>query len=205
MSRTPSAEAHEKVLKAACKLIGERGIEATSMDAIAAESGVSKATVYKHWANKDALLIDVMRSFSDKIPEFDSGNARDELLNLMRFFARAKRRDELTRIWPRIIGYAMSNQEFARALNDFAFQPRRDLIQRIIGRAVQAGELRQGVDPELAMDLLIGPIMHRRFRSDPIAEDLPDQVVDYFWKIFSQPTPEYARPRASGSRKSSRS
>jgi AcrR family transcriptional regulator len=205
VARTPSAEAHEKVLKAACKLIAERGIESTSMDAIAAESGVSKATVYKHWANKDALLIDVLRSFSDKLPEFESENAREDMLQLMRFFARAKRRDELTRIWPRIMGYAMSNQDFARALNDFAFQPRRDLVERIIGRAVRAGELREEVDPEFAMDLLIGPILHRRFRCDPVAEDLPDRIVDYFWKIFSQPTHEYVRPRTSGSRKNSRS
>ena len=51
MARTPSKEAHEKVLKAVLPLIGERGVEGTSMDSIAAAAGVSKATVYKHWEN----------------------------------------------------------------------------------------------------------------------------------------------------------
>ncbi|HVW86443.1 MAG TPA: helix-turn-helix domain-containing protein, partial [Bryobacteraceae bacterium] len=64
MARTPSKEAHDKVLAAAIRLIAERGIEGTSMDAIASASGVSKATVYKHWANKEALLIEVVKSFS---------------------------------------------------------------------------------------------------------------------------------------------
>ena len=40
MSRTPSREAHDKVLKAALQLIAERGVEAVSMDAIAAKSGL---------------------------------------------------------------------------------------------------------------------------------------------------------------------
>ena len=64
MARTPSASAHEKVLEAAIQLIGERGIEGTSMDAIAQVSGVSKATVYKHWKDKETLCIDVIGSLS---------------------------------------------------------------------------------------------------------------------------------------------
>ena len=42
MARKPSKEAHEKVLKAVLKLIGERGVEGTSMDAIATGAGVSQ-------------------------------------------------------------------------------------------------------------------------------------------------------------------
>ena len=48
MPRTRSADAHRKVLDAALELFAERGIDATSMDAIAEASGVSKATIYKH-------------------------------------------------------------------------------------------------------------------------------------------------------------
>ena len=40
--------------------MAERGIESTSMDAIAEASGVSKATIYNHWADKEALLLEVM-------------------------------------------------------------------------------------------------------------------------------------------------
>ena len=60
MARTRSSEAHDKVLRAALDLFGERGIDATSMDAIAQASGVSKATIYNHWADKEALLMEVM-------------------------------------------------------------------------------------------------------------------------------------------------
>ncbi len=56
MVRPRSAQAHKKVLDAAVQLFSDRGIDATSMDAIAETSGVSKATIYKHWPDKDALV-----------------------------------------------------------------------------------------------------------------------------------------------------
>jgi AcrR family transcriptional regulator len=52
MSRGLSARAHSKVLESATELFADRGIDATSVDAIAVASGVSKATIYKHWRTK---------------------------------------------------------------------------------------------------------------------------------------------------------
>ena len=60
MARPRSERAHDQVLEAAIQLFSERGIDSTSIDAIAEMSGVSKATIYKHWADKDALLLEMM-------------------------------------------------------------------------------------------------------------------------------------------------
>ena len=60
MPRGLSERAHQKVLETAAELFADRGIDTTSMDAIAAKSGVSKATIYKHWSDKDALCMEVM-------------------------------------------------------------------------------------------------------------------------------------------------
>jgi AcrR family transcriptional regulator len=46
MARTPSATAHQKVLDVTFELMAARGVDGTSMDAIAKASGVSKATIY---------------------------------------------------------------------------------------------------------------------------------------------------------------
>jgi AcrR family transcriptional regulator len=184
VARTPSKEAHDKVLKAALRLIADRGVEATSMDAIAAESGVSKATVYKHWANKNALLVEVI-GLSETLPEFDSGDAKADLQAFLRHLAQGRKREELGRIWPRVISYAASNPEFAQVLRDVSFGPRWQRIARILKQAAKSGELRSGIDSDLAMDLLIGPIIHRKFvdhQSIPV--ELADRVVDYFWEVF---------------------
>jgi len=157
------------------------------MDAIAAESGVSKATVYKHWANKDALLIEVIENLSEKFPHFESGDAKADLRAFLRHLAEARKREELGRMWPRVISYAITNPEFAKALRDTFFLPRRARIAGILKRAAKSGELRGGIDEELAMDLLIGPIMHRKFADQlSIPLELADRVVDYFWTVFGK-------------------
>jgi AcrR family transcriptional regulator len=185
LARTPSKEAHEKVLSAALKLIAQRGIEGTSMDAIAAESGVSKATVYKHWASKDALLIDVIRQQSSNFPVAETGDPRADLIALLTHLARRVKSEQLARIWPRVIGYAASNPEFARAMQQHVFHPRREMILRILSEAADKSGLRRDIDPEFAMDLLIGPIMHRRFLDEKnVPADMPERVVNYFWQVF---------------------
>ena len=60
MGRPRSASAHRLVLDAAANLFSDRGIDATSMDGIAAASGVSKATIYKHWPDKEKLALEVL-------------------------------------------------------------------------------------------------------------------------------------------------
>lgn len=184
MARTPSKEAHEKVLAAALHLIGERGIESTSMDAIAVEAGVSKATVYKHWAGKDELLLEVISTMQDKIPEYDSGDPRKDMADMLGYMAHSRKREELGRIWPRVISYAISNPEFGKALQRHSFQPRREQVERILAHAVRTKQLKPDVDPELALDLLIGPLMRRRFVNNEVPAGWPTQVVEYFWEVF---------------------
>ncbi len=133
------------------------------MDAIATEAGVSKATVYKHWANKEALLIEVIENLSEKFVDFDSGDAKADLRAFLRHLAEARKREELGRIWPRVISYAVAKPKFGKALRAYSFGPRRERIARILKQGVKGEELRAGIDPDFAMDLLIGPIVHRKF------------------------------------------
>ena len=55
LQRPRSSRAHDQVLDSAIELFADRGIDGTSIDSIAAQSGVSKATIYKHWTDKNAL------------------------------------------------------------------------------------------------------------------------------------------------------
>ena len=119
MSRAPSTEAHEAVLSTALKLMTDRGIEGTSVDEIAQVSGVSKATIYKHWTSKDVLCIEAISRLKCDLPVFDSGNPRADVAGLLRHLAHTKKPEALSRIWPRVIGYAAEQsgicQSFSRA------------------------------------------------------------------------------------------
>lgn len=87
MPRQRSVTAHQNVLQAAIELIAENGVDATSMDGVAAKSGVSKATIYKHWANKDALLLEVMAELNGlhARPAFDTGDTRRDIIAVLAY------------------------------------------------------------------------------------------------------------------------
>ena len=58
---TVSARKHEAIAQAALTLFESDGYERTSVDAIAAEAGVSKRTIYSHYGDKENLFLSVVR------------------------------------------------------------------------------------------------------------------------------------------------
>ena len=56
-STTAQPTARERILEAAFRLFYARGIRAVGVDLIIAESGVAKATFYKHFPSKDDLVV----------------------------------------------------------------------------------------------------------------------------------------------------
>ena len=63
--RPKDLEKRAAILEAAKRLFPQHGFEGTSMDAVAAEAGVSKLTVYSHFGGKEALFIETVRCKCD--------------------------------------------------------------------------------------------------------------------------------------------
>ena len=60
---------HDAIAAAALVLFARDGYERTSVDAIAAEAGVSKRTVYSHYGDKENLFLLVLRETYDTMRE----------------------------------------------------------------------------------------------------------------------------------------
>jgi AcrR family transcriptional regulator len=189
LARPRSDIAHKKVLEAALSLMAERGLDRTSMDAIAGRSGVSKATVYNHWPNKEALLLEAMAALHGLRvrPAFDSGDCRADMIAVLAYQPARKRASLQERIWPHFVAYGARNPRFGDAWRSIALGPPRQELTRLVGQAVEAGEL-TGVPPsDLALSLLLGPIIYHHIFGRSKAcqpEDLARVVVDEFWQAF---------------------
>jgi AcrR family transcriptional regulator len=191
MARSRSAEAHRRVLEAAAELIASRGIDATSMDAIAEASGVSKATIYKHWPDKDALCLEVLgyvHGLDEEMPEFDSGDFRADLIARL-MYERAETRKELKeKLWPHLVAYSAKNQAFGQAWRARVMEPARRGVTEMLARGQREGVLRKGIDKEIALALLLGPIMYRHIflkeLGKPTLKKLVPQVVDGFLALY---------------------
>lgn len=64
---TVSERKHEAIARSALTLFASDGYERTTVDAIAAEAGVSKRTVYSHYGDKENLFLSVVRDTYERM------------------------------------------------------------------------------------------------------------------------------------------
>src|SRR5215475_11124645 len=82
--RPRSARADEAIIEAVLDLLAEgTPFDALSIEAVAARAGVGKATIYRRWSNKEALLFDAVSSIKGDLPKIDGHTVRDDLLTLL--------------------------------------------------------------------------------------------------------------------------
>lgn len=191
MGRPRSARAHGDVIDAAMDLIARRGIDATSMDAIADASGVSKATIYRHWPDKDALCLEVLAHLhggGHPQPAASSGDVRADIIALLDNRPAPQYSELRMRIMPHLVAYAARNAVFGKAWRARVFDPPRADLNRLLERAVSEGHLSQALDRDLAVTLLLGPMMYghllTRIRCEP-PPHLAERVVDAFWRAHA--------------------
>lgn len=188
MPRIRSANAHQKVLDAAIALVADRGVDATSMDAIASASGVSKATIYKHWADKDALLLEIMAEVNglERRPSFDSGRIRADMVAVLSFRPQ-ERAETRERIMPHFMAYSARNPSFGQAWRNMVMEPPRRELKHLLKLGIAKGEISPGVNVDLSLALLLGPIVYWHVflrRSDENPKALAEGVIDAFWRAF---------------------
>jgi AcrR family transcriptional regulator len=191
MARPRSTEAHEKVLNAALSLFAERGIEATSMDAIAQASGVSKATIYNHWSDKEALLLEVMLMINglDREPEdVDTGDIQRDLTIVLTRKPPDKFDVTRNRMMPTLIAYSALHPEFGKQWRHRVMEPPRQCLKRVLRRGISRGHLPANLDLESAMALLLGPMLyaHVFHREQSTKPDLGPVTAQAFWRAHQQ-------------------
>src|SRR5437763_5842350 len=79
--RPRSARADEAIIEALLDLLADgMPAEAISIEAVAARAGVGKATIYRRWANKEALLVDAVATVKGEVPTISGVSVRDDLV-----------------------------------------------------------------------------------------------------------------------------
>jgi AcrR family transcriptional regulator len=194
MARTRSPEAHEKVLHAAIELFAERGIDAASMDAIAEVSGVSKATIYKYWANKDSVCLEALSYLfgaDSKHPVPDTGDLRADLVARLSHHPAEDRRQVRERIMPHVMAYAAKNHAFGKAWRSQAMAPLITALTDWIRREQSRKQLSERIDLECAIAMLVGPLLFRNiFKREQgsrkvYAPNLEASIAEAFLAMFA--------------------
>ena len=178
--RPRSVRADEAIIEATLDLLAEGStIEALSIEAIAARAGVGKATIYRRWSGKDALLLDALRRLKGIQPQPGGHSVRDDLVLLVG--AVGQNIDpRAARIMPCLVPEVNRSPDHFQLYQNIV-EPRRKVMREVLRRGVENGELRADLDIELAMALLTGPMLIQRvLRWHPELDEriLPERIVD---------------------------
>lgn len=177
--------ARERVLQAALELLAEEGLPGFTIEAVAQRAGASKATVYRRWASRAALLVDAMELAFQPFPFPATGRLRADLVELLTQLQRLLG----TQPFPQLLAAAIDLAEHdpdLKGLHQELTERRREPVRQVLEQARQRGEIAATTDLELAIDLLTGPAFYRRFighRTFP--EGYATTVVDYVLAAIS--------------------
>ena len=159
--RQRSLEAETAILSATSELLKEKPLREVTTDAIAQRAGVSKATLYKWWPNKNVVALDAfLSSMKVRVGIPDTGSAfKDFTLHLedvIQFYT-----TPYGRLLCQFIAEGQSDPEFLTLFRERFLQARRDAVRTIWERGVTRGELRDDVESDIGLDLIFGPMVYR--------------------------------------------
>jgi len=150
------------IIAAATQVLAEAGFQAMSMEAVAQRAGVGKPAIYRRWASKQDLVLAVLERSTDQ-PEMPAeGTARQRLTAFMQAWCRAMRDERAARLSSALLSEAYRNRVLGVAVRKAFVDSRRQKVLAVLREGAERGELRPGVDLELAADVLLGPLLMRR-------------------------------------------
>ena len=175
--RPRSEHARQAILHSTLKVLAENGFSEFTIEGVADRAAVGKATVYRWWPDKGALIADAFASSTTHRLRFpDTGSVHKDLSRQMRQLIKVLCSRE-GRIVSAMLAAGQADPTLLTAFRDRFMMPRRQEAYTILRRAIRRGELRRDVDPDLLLDSLYGPIYMRfLIRHDRLTTDFVDRL-----------------------------
>ncbi|SEE24941.1 DNA-binding transcriptional regulator, AcrR family [Streptomyces sp. 3213] len=164
---TPEREA--ELYEAVLELLREVGYDALTMDAVAARTRSSKATLYRQWGGKAELVAKAVRhSKPGRATDIDTGTLRGDMHAMVarEDDCRIEQNSALMR------GLAMAthnNPDLLQAFRELLVEPEMEEFRRVTQRAIDRGEVRADCPAlEFVVHMMIGA-----FATRTVIEDRP--------------------------------
>ena len=177
--RPRSEQARQAILHTTLRILGKNGFSDFKIEEVAAHASVGKATVYRWWPNKGALIADAFASSTTRKLRFpDTGSVYADMSQQMRQLIKVFR-SRRGRIVSAILAAGQSDKDLIEAFRERFLWPRRREAYATLRRGIERGELRKDLDPDLLLDSLYGPIYMRfLIQHDRLTPEFVDRLCE---------------------------
>jgi AcrR family transcriptional regulator len=191
--RPRSEQARQTILRTTLKILGKNGFSDFKIEEVAARASVGKATVYRWWPNKGALIADAFASSTTRKLRFpDTGSVYADMSQQMRQLIKVFR-SRRGRIVSAILAAGQSDKDLIEAFRERFLWPRRREAYATLRRGIERGELRRDLDPDLLLDSLYGPIYMRfLIQHDRLTPEFVDRLCEL---VLAGVRPQLKSPR----------
>lgn len=160
-ARAPRADVRERVLRATIELLHETSYGALTIDGIAGRARASKATIYRWWSSKGAVVADALSDAIAQPAVSPTGDLRHDLETIVRTAAEGFGGTPIGQSMGALTFDLAADPEAAELFTQRFVAPRRASVRAVIDGAIERGELPPETQPELLMDAFVGAILYR--------------------------------------------
>ncbi|MBL8217404.1 MAG: TetR/AcrR family transcriptional regulator [Bryobacterales bacterium] len=176
--RPRDPEVERRILTVALQHLITQGFARMSIDAIAAEAGVSKPTIYRRWEGKADLATAALCELRFAEPALKGTTAKERLTALLRNFRTSLFRPHGMALIGTVLAEEEHTPDLLRLFRERLVEPRRAMVREILKQAHHAGEIRSDADLEPAISMLIGSFYAAYLAGGPPEPHWPERTVE---------------------------
>ena len=180
MSRPRDERASRAITDAALRQLSELGYANLSMESVAGEAGVARATIYRRYRDKaDLVTAAIAANGGGDLPSAPSERPREDLVRYLTEFDTRFAEHCLE-----VLGALLGAHEEPHALamhRERVIAPRTAYARRLLVRAQELDQLDPSVDVDLLLQMLVGAVFARRFAGVPAEATWVERAVATIW------------------------
>ncbi len=183
--RPRSSEADEAILEAAVDVFAEVGLEALTMEGVAARAGVAKNTLYRRYPNKIDLVVTAVRRYTDVgAPSPDTGTTRGDVRAVVDGLVAIVTDTPVGRMLPILVAVRTRVPQLDAAYAEIVAEKRaRSAV--VVRRGVERGDFRADVDVDVVVDAFASAVFYRFLVTRaPLDPAFTTAVVDSVMRAF---------------------
>ena len=178
--RPRNADVDRRILEATVALLSEVGIEGTTVSAVIARSGVARATVYRRWPTREALIEAALHQVKGRPPIAISGDVEADLARAVEQGRVIFAEPTFQRFLPMLVRDLLRDRSEEGVSDTYrSVAPSLRLLAEEYRELAQSAGLRPDVDPTVIADIIVGSQMiHLLSTGQPATRATGKEILD---------------------------